>query len=124
MRTRAKVDVVGVLEPWGSNAPFAYRVAELGEIADIDEVDRGRGDELQRRLDDGLAELPEPVRGAALLLRGDPADELAGWADAEQPDLLVVGSRGYGPAKRVLLGGVTSRLVRSTPCPILVVPKP
>jgi nucleotide-binding universal stress UspA family protein len=33
----------------------------------------------------------------------------------------VVGSRGYGPVKRVLLGGVSSKLARNAPAPLLVV---
>ena len=38
-------------------------------------------------------------------------------------DLLVLGSRGYGPLRRVLLGSVASELVRLTPCPLMVVPR-
>ena len=33
-------------------------------------------------------------------------------------DLLVTGSRGYGPMRRVLLGSVSSELMRSAPCPV------
>jgi nucleotide-binding universal stress UspA family protein len=35
-------------------------------------------------------------------------------------DLLVLGSRGYGPVRRVMLGGVSSRVVRRASCPVLV----
>ena len=38
-------------------------------------------------------------------------------------DLLVVGSRGYGPLRRVLLGSVSSELMHSAPCPVMVVPR-
>ncbi len=31
-------------------------------------------------------------------------------------DLVICGSRGYGPARRVLLGGVSSRLIRTPGC--------
>ena len=37
--------------------------------------------------------------------------------------LLVVGSRGYGPLRRVLLGSVSTELVRSAPCPLIVTPR-
>jgi nucleotide-binding universal stress UspA family protein len=37
-------------------------------------------------------------------------------------DLLVIGSRGYGPVRRVLLGSVSTALVRSAPCSVLVLP--
>jgi len=38
-------------------------------------------------------------------------------------DLLVCGSRGYGPLGSVLLGGVSRRLVHRAACPVLVVPR-
>ena len=65
--------------------------------------------------------LPEGVRASAKVLTGSPAEVLADEADSA--DLLVTGSRGYGPVRRVLLGGVSSKLVRSSPCPVLVVPR-
>lgn len=52
---------------------------------------------------------------------GDPADCLA---EASQGlDLLVLGSRGYGPLLRVMLGGVSLKVMRSSACPVIVVPR-
>jgi nucleotide-binding universal stress UspA family protein len=53
---------------------------------------------------------------------GDPAEELATMA--EQLDLLVLGSRAYGPAGRLLSGSTSTQLARRAPCPLLVVPRP
>lgn len=50
---------------------------------------------------------------------GDPAEELAQFS--ESVDLLVVGSRGYGPVGRFLYGSTTQRLARSARCPLLAV---
>jgi nucleotide-binding universal stress UspA family protein len=52
---------------------------------------------------------------------GDPADCLA--EASEEFDLLVLSSRGYGPLRRVMLGGVSVRVMRSAACPVLVVPR-
>ena len=49
---------------------------------------------------------------------GDPADFLI--AASEHLDLLVCGSRGYGPARAVLLGGVSRRIVTGAHCPVIV----
>jgi nucleotide-binding universal stress UspA family protein len=49
---------------------------------------------------------------------GDPADFLI--AASEQLDLLICGSRGYGPARAVLLGGVSRRVVSEARCPVIV----
>ena len=38
-------------------------------------------------------------------------------------DLLIVGSRGYGPVRRVLLGSTSSHLFREAPCPVVVLPR-
>lgn len=38
-------------------------------------------------------------------------------------DLLVVGSRGYGPVLRTIVGGVSERVMKLAPCPVLVVPR-
>lgn len=56
----------------------------------------------------------EPVR-----LDGDPALELARACERDV-DLLVVGSRGYGPLTRALLGSVSRELVKKAICPVLV----
>jgi nucleotide-binding universal stress UspA family protein len=52
---------------------------------------------------------------------GDPAAFLA--TKGVELDLLVVGSRGRGPVERALLGSVSSQLIRTAPCPVLVMPR-
>ena len=56
-------------------------------------------------------------------LDGDPAMELV-RACEEGVDLLVVGSRGYGPLKRVLLGSVSRQVAQKASCPVLVAKRP
>jgi nucleotide-binding universal stress UspA family protein len=51
---------------------------------------------------------------------GDVVETLA---DLDEVDVLFCGSRGYGPVRRVLLGGVSSRLVHRARCPVVVVPR-
>ncbi|GAA2750651.1 universal stress protein [Amnibacterium kyonggiense] len=57
------------------------------------------------------------------LIEGPVVEGLAGLGP-EDTDLLVCGSRGYGPARRVLLGGVSARLLRHARVPVMVVPRP
>jgi nucleotide-binding universal stress UspA family protein len=52
---------------------------------------------------------------------GDAAEVLC--AGSETLDLLVLGSRGYGAIRRVLLGGTASRVMRGAQCPVVVVPR-
>lgn len=53
---------------------------------------------------------------------GDPARNLAA-ATADGLDVLVMGSRGHGPMGRALLGSVSSAVMRSASCPVVVVPR-
>jgi nucleotide-binding universal stress UspA family protein len=53
---------------------------------------------------------------------GRPADALLELS--EQVDLLVIGSRRWGPVARVLLGSTGEALLHGAACPVLAVPRP
>lgn len=54
----------------------------------------------------------------------DPGDAAAELVErSRELDLLVVGSRGYGPVRHALLGSVTMKLMDAALCPVLVVPR-
>jgi nucleotide-binding universal stress UspA family protein len=55
------------------------------------------------------------------VLQGPAAETIADAAEAPDIDLVVVGSRGLGAVKRVLLGSVADRLVHVAKKPVLVV---
>jgi nucleotide-binding universal stress UspA family protein len=52
---------------------------------------------------------------------GRPAAAIAAAARDSGADIIVVGSRGRGAAAGLLLGSVSSELVRESPCDVLVV---
>jgi nucleotide-binding universal stress UspA family protein len=74
----------------------------------------------QRALDEAIAGIPTDVPATGRILTGDVVHVLS---ELDEVDVLFCGSRGYGPALRVLLGGVSSRLVRRARSPIIVVPR-
>ena len=51
----------------------------------------------------------------------DPTDAILDLADSVGADLVVVGSRGEGPAKRLLHGSVSTKVLHHAPCAVLVV---
>lgn len=77
-------------------------------------------DELQRRALESI----DPRLGVERR-RGDgsPGSVLVRECE-EGVDLLVLGSRGYGPLTRVLLGSVSRHAAQEATCPVLVVPRP
>src|SRR5262245_4644476 len=81
------------------------------------------GPDFQTQLNRAVAELSPELRALPVFERGDPVEKLLEAADMGV-DLLVLGSRGFGPVMRLLIGSVSSRVIREAPCPVLVVPRP
>ncbi|MCL4289344.1 MAG: universal stress protein [Thermoleophilia bacterium] len=52
---------------------------------------------------------------------GEPAEVIGEAAKEANADLIVVGTRGLGAGKRILLGSVSTRLAHDSPCDVLVV---
>jgi len=73
----------------------------------------------EQSLTRAAADVPE-VAAEWEIRSGDPVDTLA---DLDDVDVLFCGSRGYGPARRVLLGGVSTKLARRARRPLIVVPR-
>ena len=55
---------------------------------------------------------------------GSPVSGILELVAELKPDLLIVGSRGHGPVRRLLLGSVSTQLTHQSPVPVLVVPAP
>jgi nucleotide-binding universal stress UspA family protein len=81
------------------------------------------GPDFQARLYDAVGELPSEARALPVLERGSPVEKLL-EASEVGVDLLVLGSRGFGPVMRLLVGSVSSRVIREASCPVMVVPRP
>lgn len=58
----------------------------------------------------------------AFTLRGFPVEEIRLAAEKYEPQLLVVGSHGWGPIKRIVFGSVSTGVLHHAACPVLVVP--
>ncbi len=61
------------------------------------------------------------VNAEFLVWEGDPGTSIAAAAEAENADMVVVGTRGRSGAERMILGSVSDHVVRHAPCPVLVV---
>ena len=77
--------------------------------------------EWERVYEDAAGRVADGVATEPLLLHGEPAEALA--EAASDLDLLVLGSRGYGPVKGTLLGSVSARVMAAAACPVMVVPR-
>ena len=66
--------------------------------------------------------VPQRVRIEDVILRGDPARELLIYANRNDADLIATGSHGHGFITRLVVGSVTTKLLRTTSCAVLVIP--
>jgi nucleotide-binding universal stress UspA family protein len=82
----------------------------------------GGAPDLQDRLRSAVSDLPSDLRALPIFERGGAARHLLDHAE-QGVDLMVLGSRGYGPVRAVLLGSVSATVVRAAPCPVLVAPR-
>lgn len=112
----ATLRVVAVHEPFTATTAG---IAPMG-AADVGAVTQR--ETMEERLREAVADLPTGLRAKGLLLKGQAAEELLKETELGV-DLLVMGSRGHGPLGRVLLGGVSAKVVRSASCPVLVMPR-
>jgi nucleotide-binding universal stress UspA family protein len=88
----------------------------------VDQVEGEHRVRAERALQAAVAELGDEVRVEVdAYAEDDPADVLI--RVSEHLDLLVCGSRGYGPVRAVLLGGVSRRVAAEARCPVIVLPR-
>ncbi len=66
--------------------------------------------------------VPKGMSVQEVLLQGDPATELLALASSVNADLIATGSHGRGFLARMLVGSVTTRIVRCSTCSVLSVP--
>ncbi len=110
-----KISVVSVIVPQVPMDPsFASSYAETLAL-----IRKSAADSLAR-LESRLKELQIPVKSD--VLEGvSVADELLSYADSQQVDLIVMGSRGLAGFKKLLLGRVASGISQHSKCPVLIV---
>jgi nucleotide-binding universal stress UspA family protein len=76
----------------------------------------------RQNIDEQIAALPADVRVETSILHGSATPKLL-EALHGGVDLLVMGSRAYGPIGRALVGTVSGSVVRQATCPVVIVPR-
>ena len=78
------------------------------------------GDALQKTREQ--LRVPKDMVVQNVELQGDPATELLAFAASVNADLIATGSHGHGFVARMLIGSVTTRIVRCSSCSVLSIP--
>ena len=111
----AELEIIGVVVPQAGAG--SGMLGDAVYLTPQDELDQ----DVQDALDAVIAGLPEEIKADSVRLVGDAADQLG--ERSERLDLMLAGSRGYGPLRSVLVGGVSGRLMHTVHCPVIIVPR-
>ncbi|HSF42805.1 MAG TPA: universal stress protein [Thermoanaerobaculia bacterium] len=107
----AEVEVLFILNPIEAEGSLQFTPAQMARFA---------ADELSRFVDgntrDGGATLKRRVR------TGYPWEEILKELDEQGADLAILGTHGHGRLERLLIGSVTSDVLREARCSVLAVP--
>ncbi len=111
----AKISLVSVVEQ-----NFSLYQGEIG-VRDFQKIQQAIDEFGKEMMESGVKlaqELGIEVKTA--LLSGNPANELLRYAQEENAYMIVVGPRGLGGLKGVLLGSVTQKILNHSPIPVVV----
>lgn len=79
------------------------------------------GKEMCYRIKEEVSELGHEVE--SLVCEGEPHDVIVDIAGSNNADLITIGTHGTKGLKKLFMGSVTSRVIASSPCDVLVVKK-
>ncbi len=89
----------------------------------VREMYQRRVTDLFRRLR-AMLTVPSSITVRDVVLEGDPAPELVGFAEREGVDLIATGSSGMGFMDRLIVGSVATQILRRSEVSVLAVPRP
>jgi nucleotide-binding universal stress UspA family protein len=94
--------------------------AAVPPVGDLMKVGKEQADKVAGEA--AAAAKAEGVAVRAFVVRGFPVEEIGAMASKFPPEIIVLGSHGWGPMKRMLFGSVSTGVLHHASCPVLVVP--
>lgn len=117
------VRLVGVVQPLGLYPSSAAVSQSL--ITALEQYEAGARQALEPVLREATEVLRPRVKTVVSTTPvGFPADVIVREARTHDADLIVVGARGLGPLKRMLLGSVSESVLGHADCPVLITRQP
>lgn len=114
----AHLHVLHVVEP-----PMSDGTNAIGYVGLIPELQTALEDAERARLEDLVSADDHRTLHATTALRtlDTPAHAIVEYAQSQNIDLIVIGTRGRHGLAHVVMGSVAERVVRTAPCPVLTV---
>jgi nucleotide-binding universal stress UspA family protein len=105
------------IAPWVFVGGYGGIVPPIG----LDELNEQSRREHERMLDDLIERLGGGLEIENVVVQGSPAQAILDQAKDGGHDLIVMGSRGRGELRSLLLGSVSHHVLQTSPIPVLVV---
>jgi nucleotide-binding universal stress UspA family protein len=96
-----------------------YIIRKMGTV---EERDKGLR-ELQEKAKDKLDKFLRyhNIQNTGIIEQGEPDKRIVSFSKEHDIDLIVIGARGLGLIKGMLIGSVTDAVLKSSPCPVFVI---
>ena len=129
---RALEHAVVLASSLGASITLVYVANIVSVISNFDQIPNASGyvteqvaldmeEEGKGVLDDFAKEVPEGIEVKTVFEVGSPGPAVLSVAKKYKADLIVMGSRGLGPLKGLVMGSVSSYVVTHSGCPVLIV---
>lgn len=119
---RAENASLAVLTAYSTTLPLLGPAAApvLSQVV-IDELIGAARSAATATLEDAVSEVEATITPTTLLVEGEPSRSILDQAAKGAHDLIVVGSRGRGDARSLLLGSVSHQVLHRSPVPVMIV---
>ncbi|MFS0783762.1 universal stress protein [Bacillus sp. 1P06AnD] len=92
-------------------------VETTGLAGDVEGILEEEGEKAVRPVMELLKK--EGITAQPIYVHGEPAEAICD--QAKQYDLVIMGRRGLGPFKEIVLGSVSHKVIQNSECPVMVV---
>jgi nucleotide-binding universal stress UspA family protein len=132
---RALPFAVDMAEKYGATLHLIHVYQEPEHLAEFEissqmkmdwvRIAQSLGTETEKKLKALCGEISKEVKSCQYkMLRGRPYTQIVGYAKGNGIDLIVLASHGLSGWEHVLFGSTAERVLRESPCPVLVIKKP
>lgn len=94
-----------------------YNYGAIGDTVEEANLEVAR--EMMKEVEETLKEIPNKTE--TYIVEGNPARKIEEFAENNNADLIIMGSRGLGGIKELFLGSVSHHVVQKASCEVIIV---